>query len=551
MSLFSVLNVATTGLTASQLGMDVAGQNITNADVDGYSRKRLNTSASYRSDGTYGQMGMGVDVINIQRMRSGFIDDEIRDQTQQVGYYTQIDQTYQNLQSIFTEPSNTGLQEYMDQFFDSWQNLANNPADTSARTMVKTDGEILTNTFHNLASQLSNARQAMNDQITQDADKVNQLTKDIYNLNSEIASVQSTGQNANDSLDKRDKDMTQLAKLIDFTSQENSLGQVTISTGGSLIVSPAYQQDIETTTSTYKAADGSTITNVGLRFKDSKIDYMPQSGEIRAFIDSRDQVMPEYQTKLDTLANALVAKVNAIHETGYDLNGVSGNDFFDPTSTGASDIKLSPSIESNVQNIAAAAGGQTLVAPAQNLVLTYGQQPEANLGHANVLQNSVIVTTAGGATLTEGTDYQVDYQTGDIQLLGAGYNGTPLTVTYSYTAGSSQGTGDNTNAVAIAQLREQMTMDNDALGNSTSTYSENYASMIGRLGEEDNEAKSNLDSRTSLVTQYQNQQDAISGVSLDEEMANLVQLQHTYEASARVVTTAGTMLDSLIAMVIT
>ncbi len=154
MSLFSVLNVATTGLTASQLGMDVAGQNITNADVDGYSRKRLNTSASYRSDGTYGQMGMGVDVINIQRMRSGFIDDEIRDQTQQVGYYTQIDQTYQNLQSIFTEPSDTGLQEYMDQFFDSWQNLANNPADTSARTMVKTDGEILTNTFHNLASQL-------------------------------------------------------------------------------------------------------------------------------------------------------------------------------------------------------------------------------------------------------------------------------------------------------------------------------------------------------------------------------------------------------------
>ena len=352
MSLFSVLNVATTGLTASQLGMDVAGQNITNADVDGYSRKRLNTTASYRSDGTYGQMGMGVDVINIQRMRSGFIDDEIRDQTQQVGYYTQIDQTYQNLQSIFTEPSDTGLQEYMDQFFDSWQNLANNPADTSARTMVKTDGEILTNTFHNLASQLSNARQAMNDQITQDADKVNQLTKDIYNLNSEIASVQSTGQNANDSLDKRDKDMAQLAKLIDFTSQENSLGQVTISTGGSLIVSPAYQQDIETTTSTYKAPDGSTITNVGLRFKDSKIDYMPQSGEIRAYIDSRDQVMPEYQTKLDTLANALVAKVNALHETGYDLNGVSGNDFFDPTSTGASDIKLSPSIESNVQNIA-------------------------------------------------------------------------------------------------------------------------------------------------------------------------------------------------------
>ena len=211
MSLFSVLNVATSGLSASQLGMDVSGQNIANADVDGYSRKRLNSSADYRTDGTYGQMGIGVDVINIQRMRDGFIDDQIRQQGQQVGYYTQVNQTYQNLQGVFTEPSNTGLQQYMDQFFDSWQNLANNPSDTAARTMVKTDGEVLCTTFNNLATQLSNARSGMNDQISQDADKVNQLTKDIFNLNSEIASAQLSGQNANDSLDKRDQDMTQLA----------------------------------------------------------------------------------------------------------------------------------------------------------------------------------------------------------------------------------------------------------------------------------------------------------------------------------------------------
>ena len=538
MSLFSVLNVATSGLSASQLGMDVSGQNIANADVDGYSRKRLNSSADYRTDGTYGQMGIGVDVINIQRMRDGFIDDQIRQQGQQVGYYTQVNQTYQNLQGVFTEPSNTGLQQYMDQFFDSWQNLANNPSDTAARTMVKTDGDVLCTTFNNLATQLSNARSGMNDQISQDADKVNQLTKDIFNLNSEIASAQLSGQNANDSLDKRDQDMTQLAGLIDFTSQENSQGEVTISTGGSIIVSPAYQQNLETTTSTYKAADGTTITDVGLRFADSKITYTPQSGEIRGFIDSRDQVIPEYQKQLDALANTMVSKVNAVHETGYDLNGVSGNDFFDPTTTGASDIKLSPTIESNVQNIAAAAGGQTLVAPAQNLVMTFGQQPPANLGNTNINQNSVIVK-AGNTTLTEGTDYQVNYQTGDIQLLHAGYNGTPLTATYTYTAGSSQGVGDNANALAIAQLRESMTMDSDTLGNPTSTFDENYASMIGRLGEETNEATSNLNSRTSLVTQYQNQQDAVAGVSLDEEMANLVQLQHTYEANARVVTTAG------------
>ena len=78
MSLFSVLTIATRGLQASQLAMDVSSQNISNADVEGYSRKRLNTTADYRTDGTFGQMGFGVNVIDIERMRNTFIDEQIR-----------------------------------------------------------------------------------------------------------------------------------------------------------------------------------------------------------------------------------------------------------------------------------------------------------------------------------------------------------------------------------------------------------------------------------------------------------------------------------------
>ena len=97
MGLFSSLNVGTRGLQAAQLGMDISGQNISNADVEGYSRKRLNMAADYRRDSTFGQMGFGVDVINIERMRNTFVDQQIRDQTQQVGYYTQVDDAYQTI----------------------------------------------------------------------------------------------------------------------------------------------------------------------------------------------------------------------------------------------------------------------------------------------------------------------------------------------------------------------------------------------------------------------------------------------------------------------
>ena len=545
MGLFSLLSVGTRGLQAAQLGMDISGQNISNADVEGYSRKRLNMAADYRPDGTYGQMGFGVEVINIDRLRNAFFDQQIQQQNQQVGYYTAIDEAYQNLESIFTEPTETGLNEYLNQFFDSWQNLANNPADPSARTMVKTNGEILTGVFHNLATQISDYKQSRNNEIIQRVNKVNELTKEIFNLNKEIAAVEISSQNANDSRDKRDKLLKDLSQIIDIDTIENELGQITVTTGGSIIVSPAYQQDIETTTSTYTAADGSTVTDIGMRFFDSKRTYVPNNGELKGLLDARDVVLPEYQAKLDTLANALVATINEAHVRGYSLNGVSGIEFFDATSTGASDISLSAAVLSNVQNIAAASGGQILVAPTQTITLTYGTP--GSLGNTNINQNSVIVM-AGSATLVENTDYQIDYRTGAIQMLHAGYNGTPLTVNYRYTAGNSQGVGSNANAIAIAQLREQLTMDNDILGNPTASFSEFYASFIGRLGLDRNEATSNLDSRNHLVAQYEAQQDSVAGVSLDEEMAEIIKFQHIYQASARLITTTSEMLDILLNM---
>jgi len=546
MSLFSLLSVGTRGLAAAQLGMDISSQNISNADVEGYSRKRLNIAADYRPDGTYGQMGFGVDVINIERMRNTFVDQQIRQQNQQVGYYSQIDDAYKTIENVLTEPSDTGLQQYMDQFFDSWQNLANNPADLSARTMVKTNGQILTDTFHNLATQLSSYKQSRNDEITQRVNKVNELSKEIFNLNKEIASVEISKQNANDSRDKRDKLLKDLSGLIDIDTQENDLGQITVSTGGSIIVSPAYQQDLETTTSTHTAADGTTITDIGLRFKDSKLPYEVGNGEIKGLLDSRDVVLPEYQKFLDDLAKSIVQKVNALHQTGYSLNGVSGLQFFDPSVTGASDIKLSASVLSDVQNIAAATGGQTLVAPTiPGLILTYGTA--GALGQRNIYAGSVLVQ-AGNATLVENTDYQVNYQTGAIQLLHAGYNNTPLTINFKYTSGNSKGSGDNANAIAIAKLRETLTMANDTLGNPTVNFNGFYAAFIGKLGLDHNESTSNLDSRNHLVSQYEAQQDSVAGVSLDDEMANIIKYQHIYQASARLITTTGDMLDTLLRM---
>jgi flagellar hook-associated protein 1 FlgK len=559
MSLLSVLSVGTRGLSASQLAMDVAGQNISNADVEGYSRKRLNLSPDYRYDSAYSQMGTGVEVVNIERTRSSFVDSQIRVQNQQVGYYDEVNQSLNTIENIFTEPSDTGIQTYVDQFFDSWQNLSNNPSDTSARTVVQSNAEILSDVFHNVSDQLTNLRQTRNVEIEDRVSKVNEICKEVYNLNQEIGTVEIGSQNANDSRDKRDKLLKDLSKIIDISTTENSLGQITLTTNGNILVSPVDYQLIETSTASIQMPDGTSMTQASLRFADSKKPYNPQGGEMKGLIEVRDEIVPEFQKQLDTLANSLVKDINQLHVNGYNLNGYSGNNFFDPDSTGASDIQLSAEIKSDVRNIAAASGGQTL--PSATNTLSAGTHNFGNPAMqlyrdpasatptpaSNIMSGSITVSTPS-VLLKENVDYSVDYQNGTIQMLHNGYDAQDLTVDFEYKTGGFSGPGDNSNSIAIAKLRDELTMNPDVLGNGSATYTEYYSSVIGNLGLSKNEANSNLETRNFLVSQYESQQDSIAGVSLDEEMADLIKYQHSYEAAARLISLADEMLDTLINM---
>ncbi|MFW6253741.1 MAG: flagellar hook-associated protein FlgK [Chitinivibrionales bacterium] len=546
MGLFSVLNVGTRGLAASQLGMDVTGQNISNADVEGYSRKRLNTTASYRGDDSFGQMGFGVEVKNIERIRNTYIDQQIRRQNQEVGFFSEADHTLEAVENILTEPSDTGLMEYIDQFFDSWENLANNPSDMAARTMVQTNGNVLTDVFHNLSGELRDLKDTRNDEIRNRVDKINQITAEIHNLNTEIASVEINDQNANDSRDHRDRLLKELSSIIEIDVTENERGQITVTTSGNILVSPVDVQEVELTTTQHQRSDGTSHMELGVRFANSKRDLVPTGGELKGLIDSRDILIPSYEKQLDTLAQSLVSEINQIHHSGYTLEGYTGIDFFEPDPTGASDISLSASILSDVKNIAAAQGGETRQATETGISHTYGNNP-VSLAHRDI-QSITVTNEDTGVVLTEGVDYAIDNRMGTFQLLNSSYDGVPMTIEYSFSTGGFAGAGDNANALAIGQLRHAQTMNADSVGEPTATFNQFYSSFIGTLGINRNEASSNLQTRKFLVEQYETHQDSIAGVSLDEEMAEMIKFQHTYQAAARVISTADRMLEVLMNM---
>lgn len=559
MSLFSVLNTATSGLSASQMAMDVTSQNISNANVDGYSRKRLVQSADYRPDGTYGQVGMGVDVISIERMRSKFIDDQIQSETSQTGIYDEYNTTLKGIENTFNEPSDTGILSYINNFFNSWQTLSQDPSNMAERTVVQTTAESLTEKFNESSKELRDQAQTCNDQIKDQVDQVNKLAEQISALNTEIGTAEITPeQHANDSRDKRDQLVKQLANIIDIQVTENDRGQISINTGGGILVSPLDYRKIETTTQSFTRADGSQYSNVGIEWADSKRVFTPQKGTIKGLYDSRDVIIPGYEAKLDTLAKTMADKVNDLHLKGYSLNGYSGFPFFNTNVTGASDIKLSPAILSDVKNIAAAGGGEALpsatntsLAGAHNfgttLQLVRDPAVVPPVPATNIVVGSAIVTS-NGVQLTENVDYHIDPVSGTFQMLHAGYDAADLTINFQYRTNSWSGPGDNANALAIAQLGEQMTMSPDTLNNPTSTFTDYYSSIVSQVGLDSNTAQSNLDTHQFLINQYDTQQDSIAGVSLDEEMSNMIKFQHSYQAAANVITVTGKMLDTLMSI---
>lgn len=563
MSLFSVLSIANRGLTASQMGLDVTGQNIANASTEGYSRKRVTLSADYGYNNSYGQMGMGVEIENVARIRDESIDVQIRRQNHQFGYFEEMDSTLEAVENIFNEPSDTGIISYIDQFFDSWNNLANNPADLAARTMVKTAGETLSGVFANAASELSNLRASKNFNVESTVFEINKIGREIYNLNKEIASVELSGQNANDSRDARDVLMADLAKLVEYDAIEAPDGQMSITIGGNIFISGVSTNNIELYTS------DETQRNAGYLQYSVKMEGLQHplkitGGKLKGLMDMRDINIPEYEKALDELAVSIMETVNFQHQQGYNLNGYSGFDFFDPSTTGADDLQVSAAVLSNVANIAAAKGG-TQATGATNVVpagdLNFGNTPidlSKNLGRpwttadpsaekaTNIVNGSVTMKIAAtGAVLIEGIDYSINYVDGTAQMLHSSYDGTAIDIDFDYMVGSFPGPGNNENAVEMGKLRDFLSMSPDHLGNNTSTFTDFYSGLIGSVGLDRNEAASNKDTREYLIEQYHDSQESIAGVSLDEEMSNLIKFQHTYQAAAKIVSTTQQMLDVL------
>jgi flagellar hook-associated protein 1 FlgK len=343
-SLFLGLEIAKRGVMVHQTALDITGHNIANVNTPGYSRQVGNmvTNRPWHSPSMngarIGQVGTGVDMQSINRIRDAFIDAQIRNEARTTGYWTGIYEGMTQVESIINEPSEEGLRAVLDQFWAAWQDVTVNPENNSTRAVVVQRGMALSDTFKHMYSQYRALQYDLNDTVAIKVDEINVLAQSIADLNYQIKVVEGAGKIPNDLYDRRDLLLDDLSSIIDIKAGFDISGNLFVQSGGRTLV-----QGIDVSKLAVKTdADGMHM----VIWADSEVRTLIRSGELKGLLDMRGktslaeeeyvtdyrEILPTLIDELNMMAKTIVERTNELHRGGYSLNNKTpypdGIDFF-------------------------------------------------------------------------------------------------------------------------------------------------------------------------------------------------------------------------------
>ncbi len=548
---FNTINIGLRALQTQKKSLDVTSHNIANANTEGYSRQRAvhattdpHTVPGFGMPEGAGQVGTGVEVSDISRIKDQFIEGQIWEKKQSQGYWDRQYDGLHRIEQVFNEPSENSLSSSMDKFWQSLEDLSNNPEDSAVRATVKERGNALVDTFHSLEDQLSDYKASLNRDVNTTVEEINSLGKRIADLNGQIAHIKGTGNNPNDLMDTRDKLIEELNEKVNVRTRETDRGYINISIGGMTFVSGDKRNNLIT------EMDASNPDEEIIKFEELDRQADINNGELASLLDLRgvggEGVLPEYMDELDNMAKTFAEHFNGIHQKGYDLNGDFGQEFFVSDDGGditADSIVVEGSIDDDPAKIAAGSLSDTQdvleaeVSDANN----YDENEEYFVELDKATDSYTVIDSTGNiiANDTIPASKEIDLST-EI--------GMTFSVNDYGSAVVGKGAGSGGNALNLANTIKSDKLDFSGDGNADSTVMDKYESIISSLGVEGQRADQMVNNQETLVNQLENQRQSISGVSLDEEMANMVKYQQAYNAAAKLIRNSDQMLDSLMSI---
>jgi flagellar hook-associated protein 1 FlgK len=606
------------GVQAHQQALYVIGHNLGNADTEGYSRQRIEMKASdpiylpglNRAE-TPGQIGQGVSVERIERLRDQLLDKRIVAQASSKGYWEQRDPYIRMLEQTYLEPGATSVRSKMDMFWDAWQELSMYPADTAPRSAVIERGKTLIDGIHDRYKGLTGMQEQADSDIQLTVERVNEITRQIAALNGDIVRIKAMGDNPNDLMDRRDLLVDKLSEIIDITIVARDPDEFMVHTAGLVLVQGKIGRQFDLR----KGIDDEGYAHIFWRDTGQEVRF--SKGALGALLEIRDVTINAEIRTLDNMTMNFVDLVNEIHSKGYGINGVTGLNFFseypfvtningnyDRSGNGVFDSSYIYRINgSNALEAQAQPGFEgviTLAGPNGNVQIQYystdtvadiinrinnsGAEVVARLnregmlslkgtpaqpidgvhenpdfvirhvedsghfltGYAGLLGPDGVFdwgTADAVANLRNGADYSVApiaHPSGWIEVNPALIkDATSVASAFGFNgADANPGNGDA--AAAIASIRNTPVMVGQL-----ATFDDYFADSVSRMGLLGEQSEMAIATQVQIMKELNDMRQSISGVNIEEELANMIRYQQGYNASARFVSTVNSMLDVL------
>jgi len=494
--LSDAIGTAQRGLQVVQRGIATTGHNIANATTDGFSRQRSVVQSSLPIVDGAGAIGTGVEQTSVIRIVDEFAQLRLLSEASRLAGLDAQANIYTQVEAIANDQLAEGLPDELSSFFDALDDLSNaaEPGQPVERGALLAAAESLVDSIHRHDAQLRNLQTATDRTITSVLPDVNGMARQIADLNGRIAEAE-TQAPANDLRDQRDRLLIDLADKLSFSTLEDASGMISVRLEGG--VQLVHGRTANELVAVVDPADPNpfdpSFSQVHLRSASSSFDITTsiRGGELGGLIEARDGIVGGVIRDLDAFAFTLSSTFNAVHRGGLGLVDGTSRDFF-------VDLSAQATVDDAARNLALAAD----IDPAQGGTVDH------------IAAGSLPDPTTGGPGAAPG-------DTTHIELLKDLRRGS-VTVFLA---------GDSTAAPT----------------GPSSSLSASLTNLIGDVGQQARTTSRSLAQQQAVMQAARDRRDSVSGVSVDEEVSQLVQLQTQFQANARVISTVNQLFNDLLA----
>lgn len=526
MSSIASLGRMVSGLTSSQVGLQVTGQNLSNLNTKGYTRQQLlQHDSNYLNLGSSGklqQVGLGVSMSEIRQVRDEFADKRYRTENSVLSFYQTKQSAVSEIEAILDEPHGESLSGIMKDFWQQTQKLSTNPSGVEERLAFIQTADVLAKRMNQIMNGYTDYQYHLNDQVKDSVKTINQLTQGIKDMNEVIAAAEINGDNANDYRDQRNLMLDELSTYIDIEYYENTDGRLTVTGAGRTLVDQQFVTQIDV-----KHVDndsgfvvpvwkdtGKPMYNLNSEINSSNGN---DSGKLKSLLMVRGEVKAD--------ANTSWAEIAINNNKSVDANG---------------NAYMLPKLQKEFAMFT-----QTMVDVVNEALNGFGIDGEEGI------PVFVPIKKPEGAK-DEDYLYAGNIQVNPLLLAEGGYN--KLGTVKLSEDGSSANVGDNSLVLGLLdEWSKARPWPDGADGSSVNApkpketnFMDFYAEYVSDLGAEGFEYNGKVKEKMSIVSSTENERLAIGGVSQDEELSNMLKYQYAYNAAARMVNMLDGMMDTLI-----